>query len=97
MIEVASDRHTRKQTRDGIIDIISRIDRWFCNLLLSDLESRGASSTELGKLADPDSLSDHISIILMIGAKRKSTKKRGVPKWIASHSLYPQCFHDMNM
>eukprot|EP00972_Heterocapsa_arctica_P092809 13688348-Heterocapsa_arctica.AAC.1 len=78
------------------MDTVSRIDRWFCNLLPSDLEARGASSAVLGKLADPDSLSDHIPITLMIGAKRRGTKKRGVPKWIASHSLYPQCLHDMN-
>eukprot|EP00972_Heterocapsa_arctica_P098380 14518661-Heterocapsa_arctica.AAC.1 len=32
---------------------------------------------------------------MMIGAKKKGTKKQGVPKWIASHSLYPQCLIDI--
>eukprot|EP00972_Heterocapsa_arctica_P032863 4837553-Heterocapsa_arctica.AAC.1 len=78
------------------MDTVSRIDRWFCNLLLSDLESREASSTVVGKLADPESLSDRIPITMMIGAKGRGRKMRGVPKWMPSHSLFPQCLNDMN-
>eukprot|EP00972_Heterocapsa_arctica_P070857 10468012-Heterocapsa_arctica.AAC.1 len=62
--------------RDGSMDTVSRIDRVFCNLLPSDLEARGASSTVLGKLADPNSLSDHIPITLMIGIKKGRSRKR---------------------
>eukprot|EP00972_Heterocapsa_arctica_P034065 5015044-Heterocapsa_arctica.AAC.1 len=66
-------------------------------MLPSDLEARGASSAVLGKLADPDSLSDHIPITLVLGTKRRGAQKRGVPSWTASHPSFPQCLRDMNI
>jgi hypothetical protein len=94
LTEITTDRHTRMSTRNGVLETVSRIDRWFSNLLPSELISRGASSTVLGTLANPENLSDHLPIILMIGSKKKGIKKQGVPKWIASHKLFPQSLAD---
>eukprot|EP00972_Heterocapsa_arctica_P018586 2746059-Heterocapsa_arctica.AAC.1 len=34
---------------------------------------------------------------MMIGSKRNGPKKRGIPKWVASHSLFPNILDDMNI
>ena len=67
LCEIASDRPTRRGFVDGVISVVSRIDRLFMNLLPSELLSRNAAVCVLDDLNCADLLSDHSPVLLSLG------------------------------
>ena len=67
LCEIASDRPTRRGFVDGVLSVVSRIDRLFMNLLPSELLSRSAGVCVLDDLNCADLLSDHSPVLLSLG------------------------------
>ena len=95
LCEIASDRPTRRGFVDGVLSVVSRIDRLFMNLLPSELLSRGAGVCVLDDLNCAELLSDHSPVLLSLG--RVAGRGRGgggVPRWVADRSDFPGIVHE---
>ena len=90
LCEVASDRPTRRGFVDGVLSVVSRINRFFMNLLPSELLSRSAGVCVLDDLNNADLLSDHPPVLLCLGGvAARGGGGGGVPRWVADRSDFP--------
>ena len=87
MCEILGDRPTRRGFNNGVICVVSRIDRVFMNLLPSELLSRNAWVCVLDDLSDVDLLSDHSPVLFSLGSVTKGAIGKGwVLRWVADRS-----------
>ena len=87
---IAGDRATGRGFVNGVLSVVSRIDRLFMNLLPGELLSRGAGVCVLDDLNNAGLLSDHSPVLLSLGrVAAKGSGGGGVPRWIADRSDFP--------
>ena len=90
LCEIMGDRPTRRGFNDGVISVVSQIDRVFMNLLPSELLSRSAGVCVLDDLNNADLLSDHSPVYFYLGRVPKSSGSRGgVPRWVSDRFDFP--------
>ena len=87
LCEIMGDQPTRRGFVDGVLSVVSRIDRVFMNLLPSELLCRSAGVCVLDDLSSADLLSDHPPVFVSLGrVAKKSGGGGGVPRWVADRS-----------
>ena len=90
LCEIMGDRPTRRGFCDGVISVVSLIDRVFMNLLPSELLSRNAGVCVWDDLNNVDILSDHSPVLFNLGRVAKGGVNKGeVPRWVADRSDFP--------
>ena len=90
LCEVMGDRPTRRGFIDGVLSVVSRIDRVFMNLLPSELLSRNAGVCVLDDLDNVDLLTGHYPVLFSLGRVAKSGGNLGgVLRWVADRSGFP--------
>ena len=91
LCEILGDRPTRRGFINGVLSVVSRIDRVFMNMLPSELLSRNASVCVLDDLNCIDLLSDHSPVLFSVGAVSRGGRCRGgVPGWVAERHDFPE-------
>ena len=90
LCEVMGDRPTRRGFVDGVLSVVSRIDRVFMNLLPNELLSRNAGVCVLDDLNNADLLSDRSPVLVSLGrVARNGRSLGGVPHWVADRDDFP--------
>lgn len=83
MAELVAGGYSRRQMRDGAIDLLSRIDRVFCSLDTTDLLALRAQTAYTRSVYDTRLSSDHAPLELVLHAPQRRRSSTAVPRWVA--------------
>lgn len=85
--EVAADRYSRRQYRDGELDVLSRIDRALMNSHTQDIDAVRASAWYVSAIVDTMVPSDHVAFELVLQVPRPA-RRNTIPRWVTDHPMY---------
>lgn len=86
--EIVASGYTRRQSREGEISLLSRIDRVFCSLPTGALLRCRAGSAVLRSIFDLSVPSDHAPIALTLHDAPRRKGPRVPPTWVSSHPMF---------
>lgn len=86
--EIVPSGYTRRQYRDGILDLVSRIDKMFSSLPTHLLLRHRASGGILRSIFDDSLPSDHAPISITLSDVVRQRAARLVPRWVSAHPLF---------
>lgn len=85
--EVVADGYNRRQLRNGMLDVSSRIDHVMINSHTVDIESVKASARYVSPVVAAALPSDHTALALSFTLFR-SGSRRVIPRWIIDHPMF---------
>lgn len=90
--ELRAEGYSRRQFRDGHLQLLSRLDKAYTNMPTQDIMACHPSCAYTKSLADPHLESDHAPMALTFSRPRSKGPFR-VPRWVPDHPAY-QAFAD---
>lgn len=87
--ELVPGGYCRRQFRNGVLDILSRIDRVMMNTHTHthDLESVWASARYVSPITDAALPGDHTALEVSLALPRQGSR-RVIPRWVIDHPMY---------
>lgn len=86
--EVVPSGYTRRQYREGVIDLVSRIDRMFCSLPTHLLLRHRATGATLRSVFDDALPSDRAPVSFSLSDIARKCAHRPIPRWVSAHPLF---------
>lgn len=85
--EVVADGYSRRQYRDGELDVLSRIDSALMNSHTQDIDVVRASARYVSAIVDTTVPSAHVALELVLQVARPA-RRNTIPRWVTDHPLY---------
>lgn len=85
--ELRAEGYSRRQFRDGRLQLLSRLDKAYTNMMTHDLMKCNPSCAYIVSLADPRLESDH-SPLHLVFARPCAKGPFRMPRWVPAHLAY---------